>query len=72
MPSNDNEYRIRAVGTAILTIRVQKVILDAGLARLYGVTTALVTKYCGTPVHRLLPATRLPTLCGSLAREGIC
>ena len=39
MTNADNEYRIRAVETVILTVRGQKVILDADLARVYGVPT---------------------------------
>jgi len=39
MTNTDNEYRIRAVEATILTIRGQKVILDADLARVYGVPT---------------------------------
>jgi len=39
MTNADNEYRIRAVETVILTVRAQKVILDADLARVYGVPT---------------------------------
>lgn len=39
MTNTDNEYRIRAVETVILTIRGQKVILDADLAEIYGVPT---------------------------------
>jgi hypothetical protein len=39
MTNNDSEYRIRAVERIILTVRGQKVILDADLARVYGVPT---------------------------------
>ena len=44
MTSTGREYPIRAVETVILTIRGQKVILDADLARIYRVPTKVLNQ----------------------------
>jgi len=47
MTNTDIEYRIRAVEATILTIRGQKVILDADLAHIYGVPTRRLNERTG-------------------------
>lgn len=44
MSNAESEYRIRAVEAVILNIRGQKVILDADLARIYGVATKVLNQ----------------------------
>lgn len=55
MTNTDNEYRIRAVETVILTVRGQKVILDADLARIYGVATKALNQAVKRNADRFPP-----------------
>jgi hypothetical protein len=57
MTNTDNEYRVRAVDVeaTILTIRGQKVILDADLARVYGVPTKALNQAVKRNADRFPP-----------------
>ena len=52
--------RVEGIDGRILTLRAQRVLMDADLAKLYGVTTGNLNK----AVHRNLD--RFPTSCFSL------